>query len=161
MGGSCTKLSLTDCQKGQKIQSSLDRSTSEDDKLSNHDLMMDKFNEFEKSYKEMTMIKEKLRSQEKEIQIRKDKVEKMEMEDRRKWAEIAEKLLVADKKLADVQKEMLEKEARNKKALCTMEERIGEIQRAQVGGGGMCKSSKKRQLTGLDSVGEEKDDEEY
>ena len=83
------------------------------------------------------------------------------MEVRRKWAEIAEKLLVVDKKLADVQKEMLEKEARNKKALRTMEERIGEIQRAQVGGGGMCKSSKKRQLTGLDSVGEEKDDGEY
>ena len=60
MGASCAKLAKKDCQKEQKkqkkathkprkIESVLERSTSEKEKLSNHDLMMDKFNEIETS----------------------------------------------------------------------------------------------------------------
>ena len=125
----------------------------ENEKLSNHDLLMDSFNEIEKSIeKEMAMIKEKLRSQEKEIQQRKHK---------RKRVEIAEKLLVADKKLANMQREMLEKDERNTKVLQTMEERIGEIERASIEEGDRFKLSKKSHLTSLDSVGEETEDGEY
>ena len=56
---------------------------------------------------------------------------------------------------------MLEKEASKKDALRSREERIGYIERALVRAGNRCEPSKKSQMTGLDSVGEEKDDGEY
>ena len=147
MGGSCAKLAMKDRQ---------------NEKLSHHDLMMDNFNEIEKSIeKELAMIKEKLRSQENEIQRRKDKLEKMEIEVRRKRPEITEKLLVADSKLVNLQREILEKKARKKDALRTREERIGYIERAIVRAGDRCEPSNKSQMTGLNYVGEEKDDGEY
>ena len=54
-----------------------------------------------------------------------DKVEKMEMEVERKAAEIAEKLLLANENLADMQSKMFKKEAGNKKDLQTLEEGTG------------------------------------
>ena len=99
MGGSCAKLAIMDSQKGQKKQEMTTSSSikimsvsekSNKEQLSNHDLMKDKFNEIEKGIGiEIAMIKEKLRSQENEIQLRKDKLQKMEMDIKRKMAEIA------------------------------------------------------------------------
>ena len=82
------------------------------------------------------------------------------MEVERKRAEIAEKLLLVDQKLADMQSKIFNKEARNKKVLLTLEERIGEIERASVERNDRVKLLMKGQSTRLDSIGEEKEDGE-
>ena len=113
--------------------------------------MMDKFKEIENSIeKEKKMIRDKQRSEENE----------MEMEVERKRAEIAEKLLLTDQRLADMQCKMFKKEARNTKVLQTFEERIGEVERASVERDDRLKLLMKGP-TRLDSVGEEKEDREY
>ena len=118
---------------------------------------MDNFKEIEKSIeKEMKIIRNKQRNREIEIQLRKDKLEKMEMEVERKTAEIAEKLLLADENLADMQSKMFSKEAGNKKVVRTLEERTGEIERAPVEGDNRPRLLLKGTSTRLDSVGEEK-----
>ena len=159
---------MTERQKGQekqnntanrimKIKSVSIRENSENKSFKNHDLRMDKLKEIEKSLeKEMIMIQDKLRSQENEIQLRKEKVEKMEMEVERKTAEIAEKILLADQNLADMQSKMFKEEAR--KVVQTLEERTGEIERASVERDNRIKSLLKGRSTRLDSVGEEKED---
>ena len=144
-----------------KMKSSSGRENSGYTNDSNDDLMMDKFKEIEKCIeKEMTMIRDKQRTEEKEIQLRKDKLEMMEMEIERKRAEIAEKLLLTDQRLADMQSKMFKKEARNTKVLQTFEERIGEVERASVERDDRLKLLMKGP-TRLDSVGEEKEDREY
>ena len=106
------------------------------------------------------MIWDKRRSEEKEIQLRKDNLEKTEMEVERKRAEIAEKLLLVDQKLDDMQSKIFKKDARNKKVLQTLEERIREIERASVERDDTFKLLMKGPSTRLDSVGEEKEDGE-
>ena len=51
------------------------------------------------------------------MQLKQDKLENMEMEVERKRAEITEKLMLADQKLADMQSKISKKEARNKRVL--------------------------------------------
>ena len=130
------------------------RENSENINVTNPDLMMDNFKEIEKSIeKEMKIIRKKQRNREIEIQLRKDKLEKMEMEVERKRAEIAENILLVDQKLADMPSKIFKKEARNKKVLRTLEERIGEIERASVERNDKVKLLMKGPSTRLDSVG--------
>jgi hypothetical protein len=167
MGGSCVKLAMKEKQNNtknrkMKLKSVSVRENSEHKNLSNHDLRMDKIKEIKKSLeKAMIIIRDKLRSEENEIQLRKDKVEKIEMEVERKTAEIAEKLLIADENLADMQSKMFSKEAGNKKVVRTLEETIGEIERASVEGDKRRRLLLKGTSTHVDSVGEEKEDGEY
>ena len=173
MGASCVKLAMKGCQKGQekhtnkkqrlmKIKAMSGRENSENKDVTKHDDLMQKFKEIEKSIEnEKIMIRDKLRSEEREFQLRKDKIEKIEIEVERKRAEIAEKLLLVDQKIADMQSKIFKKEARNKKVLRTLEERIGEIERASVERGGRLKLLMKCPLTRYDSIGEEKEDGEY
>ena len=59
-----------------------------------------------------------------------------------------------------MQSKIFKREARNKKVLRTLEERIGEIERASVERDDSLKLSMKGPFTRLDSIGEEKENGE-
>ena len=127
--------------------------------VAEHEFMMDKFNEMEKNIQiEIDMIQKELKSRENKIQLKKDNLEKIELEVKQKNAEIAEKILAADEKLANLQTNLLDNEARCQKQFMYLEERIDEMSRASSEMGNVCI---KNPLTWLDSVGEEKEDGEY
>ena len=94
MGASCVKLAMKGRQKGQekhkntkhrlmKKKSMSERENSEKKDVSKHDDIMEKFKEMEKSIEnEKLLIRYNLRSEENEIQLRKDKLEKIEMKEK-------------------------------------------------------------------------------